>query len=334
MPLFDALREKLGCESFTLLSADDFLKRGTNNFDLNLPLVITGFEDKEAETHAKLENLFGGEIQKCEGYIIAKAPRFFDRKVYSYGDLTEIIRRLRDDDGCPWDRAQTNLTLRQNAIEEAYELVEAIELGDDEKILEESGDVLLQGLFNAIIAESEGRFTESDMISTLCTKLVTRHTHIFGENKASNSEEALKFWELAKAKEKKQDSVSDKLNSVPKTFGSVMRANKVQKILHKVGFDFASAEDSAYKVTEELNELLEAPLEKKEEEAGDLIFAAVNIARLYGIDPEIALTRTIKKFIKRFEYVEKKAVEAGKKVSDCTLDEMESWYNEYKLFNR
>lgn len=322
-------------DSYTLMKEKDFLARRANSFDNNIPLIIYGISDFSA-VKSKLKHYFGNpDISEGEDYITVLPKAFMEREVYSFGDLVEIIKRLRDKDGCPWDRKQTNMSIRTNAIEEAYELVEAIELDDGAKILEESGDVLLQGLFNAVIAEEDGRFTSTEMLSAICKKLVFRHTHIFGDNKANNSEEALKFWEQAKAVEKGQSSLRDKIEAVPRTFGSVMKSYKVQKLIKKTGFDFPNAEEAYKKVFEEIEELKEATTERhKESEGGDLLFSVVNLLRILDIDPELALNGTTDRFIKRFLYVEKQATAAGKKLEDCTLDEMEKWYQEGKTFEK
>ncbi len=221
------------------------------------------------------------------------------------------------------------MSIRTNAIEEAYELVEAVELDDNKKICEESGDVLLQGIFNAIIAQQENRFSVNDMLTNLCQKLVSRHTHIFGKDKAQNKEEALQFWEQAKAKEKSQKSVLDKLNDIPKTFNALLKANKVQKIIKKTGFDFATIDDAVQKIYEELKEFTEMGADK-EWEGGDLLFSVVNALRMANIDPEVALMGTTNRFVRRFEYVVKKAEEMDKKVEDMSLEEMEKLYQESK----
>ncbi|MFA5449449.1 MAG: nucleoside triphosphate pyrophosphohydrolase [Clostridia bacterium] len=336
--------------TFALYSANDFLKRQAVQFELNIPLIITSITNENSNDIAKklldlfeanttLAVLLGSEVfkvalDKFEGLadaIFIEGQPFTQRKRYTFGDLVEVIRRLRDPNGCQWDREQTHKSIRGNAIEEAYELVEAIDLDDKDKILEESGDVFLQGLFHAVIAEDRGAFNTNDMVSNLCQKLVFRHTHIFGDNAANNADEALSFWEKAKAKEKGQRSVSDKIDSVPKTFSALMRAHKIQKIAAKAGFDFSIADQIAEKVLEELDELKNAySKENMEEEAGDLLFAAVNLVRFLKIDPEVALNRTTAKFVNRFTYVDKRAKENGGAVTDFSDEVKEGWYREYK----
>lgn len=308
---------------YTILSATEFCERKKNLFDTNLALVLTELNDPylAADVKLKLLGLYGAEhpvIFQGKPATVAELDRkkelndktnlvvpplpLVEKKRYTFGDLIEVIYRLRDPDGCQWDRAQTHRTIRGNAIEEAYELVEAIDLDDIDKIREESGDVVLQGLFNAVIADSLGEFDVNDMITELTRKLITRHTHIFGENKAANTAEALAFWEEAKAKEKGYNSVSDKFDSIPKTFGALMYANKLQKYASKAGYDFKDAESAAPKVSEEITEFFkENDPDKKELEGGDILFAAINILRLSGIDPEVALRRSALKFRVRVE---------------------------------
>ncbi len=329
-------------ETVTIISAENFLKREFCVANAAIPLYIHSVVNAPA-VYDKLQTFYAptqtisvnGQEQELQssksvGDIYIEGSAFTARSRYTYGDLLEVIRRLRDPDGCPWDRDQTHATIRGNAIEESYELVEAVDMDSIPKMLEESGDVFLQGLFHAVIAEDSNEFSELDMVSDLCHKLVSRHTHIFGENKANNSQEALMYWEQAKAVEKGQKSVKAKIDSVPTTFSALMKANKVQKIIKKTGFDFACIEDAYGKLEEEIIELKQATGADVEKEAGDVLFAAVNIIRMMKIDPELALNGTTAKFIRRFDYVEQSAIKANKKLNDCTLDEMEAWYQEYK----
>lgn len=249
---------------------------------------------------------------------------------FTFSDLIEIIECLRAPDGCPWDREQTPASIKTNILEEAYELTEAIDLEDDEKMCEECGDVLLQGVFCAVMRAEKGGFTVDDVINGLCKKLVGRHTHIFGKDKAANGDEALAFWEKAKAKEKHYSSIEDKLNSIPKTFTALQRANKVQKTAKKTGFEFACVEDAEQKVLEELNEFNAAQGADKEKEGGDLLFSVVNVLRMSGIDPEVALTGTTDKFLRRFRYMIARAEEMGKRLEDMPVDEQEELYQEAK----
>ena len=336
--------------SFTYFTGEDFIQRKIANFECNIPIVIDGIdEDIFPKVKEKLLFYFGknattiilngnGEseeisVENLTYYprLIVKCSDFVSRDYYTFGDLVEIIRRLRDPDGCQWDRAQTNESIRGNAIEEAYELVEAVDLKDRDKMVEESGDVLLQGLFHASIAEEKGLFTPVDVINGVCHKLVSRHTHIFGENKAKDAEDALKFWEQAKAVEKGYSGLEDKINSVPVTFGSLMRAYKVQKIIKKCGFDFDDEKGALQKVYEELDELMSATTpSEQEKEAGDVLFAVLNVLRFLKVDPELALNGTTNRFIKRFLYVDKKSRELGFELKRENMDLMEKYYQEGK----
>lgn len=337
------------------LSAYRVLDRKINQFDQNILTVIYEIDNEYLATDIKLKlsehfdeeqeiiyfynniavkiPLYELDMQKKFNYSskIAILPReFVERNRYSFSDVVEIIRRLRDPDGCKWDKAQTHSSVRSNIIEEAYELVEAIDLDDVDKMIEENGDVLLQAVLQGVIAESYQEFNTNDIINGLCHKLITRHTHIFGENKANNEAEALVFWEKAKAVEKGYNGLADKINSVPITFSALMRADKVKKIAKKSGFDYVRIEDAVNKIYEEIKEFLEATDAEKEIEGGDLLFAVVNVLRMTGVDSEIALLKSVKKFEKRLLFVEKKAKELDKKIEELDNDTMSKFYNEGK----
>ncbi len=251
---------------------------------------------------------------------------YLSQKKFSFADLVDIIVALRSPEGCPWDRAQTPSSIKTNILEEAYELTEAIDLNDNEKMCEECGDVLLQGVFCAVMKAEEGGFSVDDVIDGLCKKLVGRHTHIFGSDKARNGEEALAFWEQAKAKEKHYKTVEDKLDSIPVTFTALQRANKVQKTAKKVGFEFECVEDAEKKIGEELQEFQVAQGAEKEKEGGDLLFSVVNVLRMCGIDPEVALSSANVKFERRFRFMSQEAKRLGKQLEDLTLQEQEALY--------
>ena len=319
-------------ESVAFYREEDFLQRRHNQFDTNVKTVVFGITDAE-KVKAKIDKLFGGaKYAEREDYIAIEPVDTFAKTNFNFSDLEEIVYRLRDPDGCPWDRAQTNKTIRKNIIEEAYELVEAVDSDDNEKMKEESGDVMLQSVLTSAIAADEGRFDIDDVISGLCRKLIFRHTHIFGKDKANDAEEALKFWDKAKAKEKHYASVKDKVDSIPVTFGALMYANKLQKYIKKTGFDFSDIQGAVDKLYEEVGEFLAADEKNKESEAGDILFSAVNILRMADIDPEVALNGTTARFKKRFFYVIEQAEKQGKKVEDLTLDEMEKYYQESKKY--
>ncbi|MFA6866410.1 MAG: nucleoside triphosphate pyrophosphohydrolase [Clostridia bacterium] len=326
----EILLEKFG--GYTLTTKNNFLKRSSNTFDTNLPLVINNIDKNNLdEIKSKVEYNFGKVTYQIENDILYVLPTtFFEKTQYTFGDLVEIIHRLRDDDGCMWDKAQTNMTIRANAIEEAYELVEAVELDNSDKMKEEFGDVLLQGIFNAVISEDEKKFGANEVVTGLCQKLITRHTHIFGKDKATTEKEALICWEKAKAVEKKQKNVMDKISDVPFTFNALMRAYKVQKIIKKTGFDFPNINEAIDKIYEEVDEFIKADKIDKESEAGDMLFSVVNVLRMSNIDPEVALTGTTTRFVKRFKYVIEQAELQGKKVEQLSLEQMDKFYQEYK----
>ena len=311
---------------------DRFLERRANSFDTSTPLYITDItNDKIKEVKDKITYFYGDvEIEESEGEIFVTPKDLFDKTRYGYSDLVEIIRRLRDPDGCPWDKVQTPQSIRTNILEEAYELIEAIDLNSPEKIREEAGDVMLQSVFVSCMTESTLNVSNVDIITELCHKLITRHTHIFGKDKAKDAKEALYFWEKAKTKEKGQKGIEDKLDSVPVTFTALQRANKVQKIIKKTGFDFPTKEEALAKIYEEIKEFTDAEDKDKEKEAGDMLFSVVNVLRLYDIDPELALNGTTTRFEKRFRYVLQKSSEDGKNLQDMTLDDMEKYYQESK----
>lgn len=252
---------------------------------------------------------------------------------YSFEDFLEIVARLRSEDGCPWDKVQTHESLREALLEEAYEAIEAIEKKDTKNLCEELGDILLQVVFHADIEKDAGNFDMTHVIDGICQKMIYRHPHIFGTAKASTPEEVLEQWEMLKKEEKKQKTQTEILKSVPEALPALMRAKKVQKKAADVGFDFPKTEDAMEKVFEECKELwdeIKCNGSGVEEEFGDLLFSLVNISRFLKINPEFALTNAIKKFINRFEYVEKSALSEEKSLSDMTLEELDLLWDKSK----
>ncbi len=242
-------------------------------------------------------------------------------------ELVAIVRRLRKE--CPWDRKQTFDSLRKLTIEETYELAEAITNKDYQGIKEESGDLLLHILFYSVLGEEIKEFDLDDVITFISRKLIARHPHVFGDTVAKSAEEVLKNWETIKLKEKGKKSV---LSGVPSSLPAVVKAIRLQEKASGVGFDWTEKEDVWQKVEEELKEVYEARSnkEKMEEEFGDLLFSLINMARLYGIDAENALEKTNQKFIKRFNYIEDKAKENGKIISELSLEQMDKYWDEAK----
>lgn len=253
-----------------------------------------------------------------------------EEKIEALGRVIDLLDRLRVE--CPWDRKQTNESLRSNTIEEVYELADAIIDNDNANIRKELGDVLLHVLFYSKIGEEKGEFDIVDVCDALNTKLIYRHPHIFGNVEANDSETVLQNWEALKLKEKGGNKTL--LAGVPRSLPAMIKAFRIQEKVAHVGFDWESREQVWDKVREELGEF-EAAVKHSdeanmEEEMGDLFFALINASRLYGINPENALERTNRKFTARFNYIESKAKEEGKSLTDMTLAEMDALWNEAK----
>lgn len=248
---------------------------------------------------------------------------------YSFQDLNRIMALLRQPGGCPWDREQTHESIRRNMLEEAYEAVEAIDEKDPGHLKEELGDVLLQVVFHARMAEEEGLFTLDDVVDGICKKLVFRHPHVFGTVDARDSGQALNTWDAQKREEKGQRTAADTLDSVARSLPALMRAEKIQDKARKAGFDWAEMGPALDKAEEELGELRQAVEQgaNVEEELGDLLFAAVKAGRFLGLDSEQALTQACDKFIRRFRTVEELAPRALK---ECSLEELEALWTRAK----
>lgn len=253
---------------------------------------------------------------------------------YNFNDLLDIMEKLRARDGCPWDREQTHESLKRYLIEETYEVLEAIDLKDTEKVIEELGDLLLQIIFHCQIGKEENRFNIDDVTDGICRKMIQRHPHVFGDVKADTSAEVLVNWEQIKKKEKGAKTQTDILKDVPKNLPALMRAYKVQQKAAQVGFDWDDIKDVLKKVGEELEEVKEAldngNQEGIEDEIGDLLFAAVNLSRFANVHPELSLTNATEKFIRRFEQLESKAHQLEKDLDKMTLDEMDSLWDYVK----
>lgn len=249
-----------------------------------------------------------------------------------FDGLLKIMKALRSEKGCPWDKEQTRESLKPFLVEEAYEVIEAIDEGDPEKIKEELGDLLYQIVFHCQIAKERGEFDMSDVIKKIGDKMIVRHPHVFGAAEYKTPEEVLVHWEEQKKKEGKlRESI---LEGVPKTLPSLLRAHRLQDRAARVGFDWEKVEDLLKKLDEELKEFKDA-LEKKkqseiEDELGDIFFVLVNVSRFVGVNPEDALRKTISKFISRFRHIEMTAAEHGRKLSDMTLEEMDELWDEAK----
>ncbi|WP_026477294.1 bifunctional methyltransferase/pyrophosphohydrolase YabN [Alkaliphilus transvaalensis] len=259
------------------------------------------------------------------------------KKYYNMNNLVEIMERLRNKGGCPWDIKQTHKSLKPYLIEESYEVLEAIDLEDDFLLEEELGDLLLQVVFHSQIAKERHAFSINDVIKAISEKLIFRHPHVFKDVKAENPEEALQTWEERKQEEKQIDSYTESMESIPNHLPALMKAYKIQQKAAKVGFDWNKVEEVVAKIQEEFSEFREAAEEGLEtrimEEGGDLLFAVVNLLRFFEVEPEGALNSTSKKFINRFSYIEETAKASGKNIKEMTLEEMDVLWEEAKSKN-
>lgn len=252
-----------------------------------------------------------------------------EEKLKAFERALDILDRLRIE--CPWDKKQTNDTLRILTIEETFELTDAIIKNDAKEIKIELGDLLLHILFYAKIAEEKNQFNITDVCNTLCDKLIYRHPHIFGSAQVDNSEQVIRNWEILKLREGKNKTV---LCGVPSTLPSIIKSHRIQDKARGVGFDWANKEDVWNKVKEEINELAieidNKDQDKIEEEFGDVLFSVINAARLYKVNPDNALERTNQKFIRRFNYIESELNKKGIKINDASLEEMDELWNKAK----
>jgi len=258
----------------------------------------------------------------------------------TFDDFMAIVRTLRRK--CPWDREQTHASIGPLLIEEAYEVKESIEDGNDDELRKELGDILLHAVMHSVIAEERGAFNFNDVVQGISRKLIHRHPHVYGDAVAENPETVLQNWEQLKMKEGRKSI----FENMPRALPALQRAERVQEKASKVGFDWEHADDVLAKVEEEIGELKEAvelsrradrsPAEDEHvaEELGDLLFTIVNYARRLGVAPEEALQRTTHKFIRRFQHVEAQLLEQGRGFTDATLDEMERYWNEAKERDR
>jgi len=263
----------------------------------------------------------------------------------AFEELVRIIDRLRSPGGCPWDREQTHESLKPMMIEEAYEAVEAIDLGDDDELVGELGDLLLQVVFHSRIAVEESRFAITDVIRRVTEKMVRRHPHVFGDDKAETANDVLRSWEAIKAAEiaakgKASEQEASMLDSISKGLPAVMEAYQMTTKVSRVGFDWPNVAAVLEKLEEEAEELKAAAAgpdtshREVSEEVGDLLFAVVNVARLLGLDPESALKASNRKFRRRFRHIEDRLREQGRKPADSNLAEMDAFWDEAKLLEK
>ena len=298
-----------------------------------------------SEVKIKLSDLFGEEaecafvssegVKKIKVYEIDRMKHydmscgvaveeadFLHKQRYDYADLVHMVELLRAPGGCPWDRAQTNESIRINMIEEAYELVDAVNKDDDDMIEEETGDVLLQAAFHTVMKGEQGSFTAEDVTTRVVKKLIFRHSHIFGKDKAKDEADALGVWEKNKREEKHQSTFGETVAAVPSGFPSCMRAQKVQKRAAKAGLDYLSSVSAAEQLSQDaqncVNALVKQDKQAAERACGELLFTAVGLCRLAGADCEQALADATDQFSKKFIKAEEIAISQGKNVSDFT----------------
>jgi MazG family protein len=287
-------------------------------------LVLTALASlNPAPNNLWLKNFFWGCVAISKPIVSMSSP--IDR-------LREIVAQLRSPDGCPWDREQTHQSLKPHLVEECYELIDAIDAGNDEELKEELGDLLLQVVLHSQMASEASRFTLDEVATTIADKLVNRHPHVFGENRLPDSEAVLRQWEVIKRSEKQErNSV---LDGVPKSLPALARAQKLQAKAARVGFDWDEAEGALAKVREELQEVESAAEGRLAEEVGDLLFAAVNFARKKKLDAEQILNEASAKFADRFRAMERLAQERGLEFTDLDLSEMDRLWDNAKARSR
>ena len=255
------------------------------------------------------------------------------KKARGIDRLLEVVATLRGEGGCPWDREQTLDSLKRYLIEESYELVDAVDSGDPARHLEELGDVLLQVALHAQIRREEGRFSFDDVAGVLADKLIRRHPHVYGGAKAKDSASVVKNWEIIKSGEKATGPRSV-VEGIPRHLPALQRAQRIQSRVARVGFDWKRVDAVLEKVEEELGELRVAMKRKNtrmmREEIGDLLFTIVNFSRFQKIEAEEALEQTINKFLARFRMVEERVFASGRRITDCTLAELDGYWNDAK----
>lgn len=319
-----------------------------------LPTVVKCIDDKfvAADVQLKLFDAFDPDcpvLFTCEKNVkqivlsellkqrfnyqttIAVIPKnLIERQTFGYYDAAEVLAVLRAPNGCPWDRAQTHKSITKNAVEEAYELVDALEKEDNDHVVEELGDLLMQVLFHIQIAHDNGEFEPEAVYSALCRKLIDRHPHVFGTEKADTADQALDAWNSQKLKEHKIKDTAQNVLDVPFGMSALLRSQKVQSRAAKGGYEFESVSQAAEKVREELDELLLAESSERQMEGGDLLFAAVNVLRLLDVDGETALLASTRKFCNRVVECERILSTRSVKLCDLSGAEFDEIWREAK----
>lgn len=352
------IRNILDCgENYTVISAYDFLKIENiggiladliyikdidskilaSDLKLSLSKIVGDEEEILFCTKKRSEKIPLYSLDSMTGYdvncgVLVFNKDFLSKQKFTFTDLLNIVTRLRAPNGCPWDRAQTHQSIRKNTIEEAYEVAEAIDLNDADKLIEETGDLMLQTVLHAEIAKDSGEYDISFVTTGICDKLIKRHTHVFGNDKVTSEENALKLWESNKEKLKNQTTATKAIEDIPKTLPSLTYAEKVAKKAAKANFDFRNVDDIINKIQEELDELKESVKENTDiaEELGDLLFATCNLSRFLSIDSEEALHFSSKKFISRFELMEKLVNNDKMELKKMSDEKLEEYYQKAK----
>ena len=260
-----------------------------------------------------------------------------ENRIKEWQTLREVVAQLRGPDGCPWDKEQTHTTLKKYAVEEVYELLQAIDDEDDEHIVEELGDVLLQVFLHAQIGEDNGYFSLEDVLASVTEKMIRRHPHVFGDAVANNTDDVLRNWQTIKAQEGKE-STKSLLEDGLRTDSSLLTSFNYQKKAAKVGFDWPEVSEAWEKFEEELQEwkveLQSDDKEAQTDELGDLLFTVVNLARFYGLSPELAMMQANQKFKRRFEYIEKCVKQGRRSFEEYNLEELDQFWNDAKKLER
>ena len=298
---------------------------------------IEGMEKKSLISIYELDRIL--QVSPLTSIYVNKIEKY-NKKTFDYNDLMGIMKLLRSEDGCPWDLKQTHESIRQCVIEEAYELVDAIDSGDIDHIIEELGDVLLQVIFHSQIAYDDGEFNPIEVTTALANKLIYRHPHIFLGKTVESSQEVVYNWDELKYAKRRLTSLTDRLNDIS-GLPALMKSYKIQEKAATIGFDWDDINGPLDKIMEEYHEVIEAMQTfgggdvRVEEELGDLLFAVVNLSRFMDVNPEVALNKTINKFLYRFEFMEQKSKDLGKDLEQMTLEEMDVLWNLAKLnFNK
>ncbi len=262
--------------------------------------------------------------------IDERRKELLSKSEFDYNDCYDVLRILRSENGCPWDKAQTHKSIEKNVIEEAYELANALEKNDVNNMIEELGDLLMQVLFHLEIAEDDREFKPSAVYTALCRKLICRHPHVFGDVKAADADASLDVWNAQKLKEHNIKGTAQNIADVPRGMSAIMRSQKVQSRASKGGYEFESVAQAEDKVAEELREFSAAKGEDKVVEGGDLLFSVINLLRLNGIDGETALLKSTDKFIKRVTECEKILADKKQKLTDLPAEQFDEIWSEAK----